>query len=141
MRARHALTLTLLASVLIGCADEPPAYLPELDSLHAHPLPTWFDDAKLGIIIHWGPYSVPGWASHEFSPNENLSEGYWAANPYAEWYQNTLRIGGSATAVYHDATWGADVAYEDFGPMFEEQSAGWDASDWARTFAAAGARY
>ena len=27
------------------------------------PTPTWYDDAKLGIFVHWGLYSVPGWAT------------------------------------------------------------------------------
>lgn len=27
--------------------------------------PMWFKDAKLGIFIHWGPYSVPAWAPKE----------------------------------------------------------------------------
>ncbi|HHS96897.1 MAG TPA: hypothetical protein ENK08_03220, partial [Chloroflexi bacterium] len=25
-------------------------------------LPAWFDDAKLGVFLHWGLYSVPAWA-------------------------------------------------------------------------------
>ena len=33
-----------------------------LESLNQHPLPQWYADAKLGIFIHWGLYSVPGWA-------------------------------------------------------------------------------
>jgi len=30
-------------------------------SLKSHPIPKWFDDAKFGIFIHWGPYSVMGY--------------------------------------------------------------------------------
>ena len=32
------------------------------ESLQTHRVPGWYDDAKLGIFIHWGLYSVPGWA-------------------------------------------------------------------------------
>ena len=28
----------------------------------ARPTPQWFEDAPLGIFVHWGPYSVPAWA-------------------------------------------------------------------------------
>ena len=31
------------------------------DPARARPRPQWFDDAKLGVFVHWGPYSVPGW--------------------------------------------------------------------------------
>ncbi|MGA0069188.1 MAG: alpha-L-fucosidase, partial [Miltoncostaeaceae bacterium] len=32
------------------------------DSVGTHEVPSWYDDAKLGIFLHWGLYSVPGWA-------------------------------------------------------------------------------
>jgi alpha-L-fucosidase len=32
----------------------------DLDSLAQHESPEWFDSAKFGIFIHWGPYSVTG---------------------------------------------------------------------------------
>lgn len=34
-------------------------YKPTWESLDTRPLPQWFDDAKFGIFIHWGVYSVP----------------------------------------------------------------------------------
>ena len=37
-------------------------YEATIESLNTHPLPAWYADAKLGIFIHWGLYSVPGWA-------------------------------------------------------------------------------
>lgn len=36
-------------------------YLPTLESLGRHPLPEWYDDAKLGMFIGWGLYSIAGW--------------------------------------------------------------------------------
>ena len=76
-------------------AQAPAHYEPTLESLDQHPLPQWYAGAKLGIFIHWGLYSVPGWApinhpDHDFSSND-----YIKYNPYAEWYLNVLRIPGS----------------------------------------------
>jgi alpha-L-fucosidase len=42
--------------------EAPAKYEATLESLNKHPLPEWYADAKLGIFIHWGLYSVPGWA-------------------------------------------------------------------------------
>ena len=30
-------------------------------SMDAHPCPEWFVDAKLGIFIDWGPWSLASW--------------------------------------------------------------------------------
>ena len=37
-------------------------YKPTWESVSKHPLPDWYDDCKLGVFLHWGLYSVPGWA-------------------------------------------------------------------------------
>jgi hypothetical protein len=41
-------------------------YEPSWDSLDSRPLPSWFDDAKFGIFIHWGVFSVPSFNSEWF---------------------------------------------------------------------------
>lgn len=41
-------------------------YEPTWESLDSRPLPTWFDDAKIGIFIHWGVFSVPSFGSEWF---------------------------------------------------------------------------
>ena len=51
-------------------------YEPTWDSLDKRPIPEWFLDAKFGIFIHWGVYSVPAW--------RKVTEGRYAS--YAEWY-------------------------------------------------------
>ncbi len=43
-------------------ADGAVHYEPNWDSLSEHPVPEWFQNAKLGIFVHWGLYSVPAWA-------------------------------------------------------------------------------
>ena len=45
------------------------AYEPNWDSVDSRPLPEWFDEAKLGIFIHWGVFSVPAFKN----------EWYWYA--------------------------------------------------------------
>ena len=32
--------------------------------------PLWFDNAKLGIFVHWGLYSVPAWATPTTTPDK-----------------------------------------------------------------------
>ena len=116
-----------------------------MSSLLGRPLPDWFDDAKLGIFIHWGLYSVPAFAPTRTTPLELDKEmgvpGFFGSIPYAEWYRNSMEIEGSATQQHHNATYGADFTYDRFAPMFAEATAAWDASAWADAFRASGARY
>ncbi len=125
--------------------QEPPAYEPTLESVRRHPLPAWYDDAKLGIFVHWGLYSVPGWAASRTDPFQTIAargfDAYFRENPYAEWYLNTLKFADGPTRAFHDRTFGAGVAYEDFQPLFERAAEQWVADDWATLFQQAGAGY
>jgi alpha-L-fucosidase len=115
------------------------AFSPTLESLNRHILPTWFDDAKFGIFIHWGLYSVPAFAP--FGPNPNpAAPDMMRANPYAEWYENTLKFPDSETATYHRKHYG-DAPYADFRTAFEAGAARFAAQDWADIFRESGARY
>jgi len=49
-------------------------YAPTWESVSSHPLPDWYDDAKLGILLHWGLYSVPGWAPQVADIQQLLKE-------------------------------------------------------------------
>ena len=61
-------------------------YQPTLESIRRHPLPEWYDGAKLGIFVQWGLYSVPGWAASRVDLHSVLAEGgfdrYFRENPY-----------------------------------------------------------
>lgn len=119
---------------------------PTNESISTHELPTWYQDAKLGIFIHWGLYSVPGWAKGTEMPlEETLAKDggltWFSNNPYAEWYLNSLKIDGSSTQDYHAATYGEDFSYYDFVPMFNEEVASWDPNAMAKLFADVGAGY
>ena len=62
-------------------------------------LPAWFDDAKLGIFVHWTAAAVPAFAPIGDSPFDLAAEHGWehalANMPYVEWYQNSISIDGS----------------------------------------------
>jgi len=112
----------------------------------SHALPSWFDDAKLGIFIHWGLFSVPAYAYLEEGQDVNVLmakkgvEYHLAHNPYAEWYLNSLRIEGSPTRAYHQEHYG-NKAYEDFATDFNVTIQQWKPETWADLFQKAGARY
>src|SRR5262249_50097892 len=134
-------------------ATPPPApYAPTLASLDAHPLPRWFDDAKFGIMVHWGIFTIPAWAELVIDPGEWLCCGkllqppdfgreFFTHIPYVEWYWNTIHIDGSPAQAHHAATYGADYPYESFRPQFEAAAAAWSADVWADLFQASGAHY
>jgi len=120
-------------------------YLPTWDSVSRHQVPAWFHDAKLGIFIHWGLYSVPAWAPTTGELGKVVAEEGWEAwfsrNPYAEWYYNSIRIPGGVSQVYHTETYGEGASYDDFVPMFNEAVEHWDPAEWAALFRQVGARY
>lgn len=112
-------------------------------SLATHRVPQWFDDAKLGIFVHWGLYSVPGYApreAQEFSI-ETAGAEQKRLNPYAEWYYNTLRVPNSPTAEFHRNAYGADFNYFQFAHTFNAASQSWNPNAWAELFKQTGARY
>lgn len=112
-------------------------------ALRRHRVPTWFEDAKLGIFVHWGLSCVPAFAARAGTIPELMRTRYdelQAYSPYAEWYENALRIPGSPAALHHAAVFG-DAPYERFREPFEAMLARWDPAPWAALFAAAGARY
>ncbi|MEZ5239173.1 MAG: alpha-L-fucosidase [Microthrixaceae bacterium] len=118
---------------------------PTWESVSEHPMPDWYDDAKLGIFLHWGLYSVPGWAPQVPDIQQMLHDRGPAAmlrnNPYAEWYHNSHRIQGSPTWEHHREVWGADFDYDGFVPLFDEGTAGCDLGAIADVCRDAGARY
>jgi hypothetical protein len=103
-------------------AQTPTRYEPTIASLKQHSLPQWFADAKLGIFIHWGLYSVPGWAPLVHPEHDFNSEDYITHNPYAEWYLNSMRLEGSPIQVYHREHYGPDYDYYDFARAFNQET-------------------
>ena len=113
-------------SLFNGCVntvkqEEEKQYQATWESLKSHPLPEWFDDAKFGIFIHWGVYSVPAYST-EWYPRFMYSEGHDIYNHHTENY---------------GAPW--EFGYKDFLPQFTADK--WDPQRWAVLFKKAGARY
>ena len=109
----------LLADVDRGAQDGP--FRPDWNSLSQYKVPDWYRDAKFGIFIHWGVYSVPAFGS--------------------EWYPREMYLQGSEVNQHHVSTYGplTKFGYKDFIPMFKAQK--YDPQAWAQLFKESGARY
>ena len=131
----------LLGGLTLPVCAQTVHYEPTLESLNKHPLPEWYADAKLGIFVHWGLYSVPGWAPLQHPEHDFRNVDYIKYNPYAEWYYNVMRIDGSPTQAYHREHYGANYDYYNFAATFNHDNAKWNADDWAKIFQETGAKY
>ena len=106
------------------------AYDANWESLNSRPCPQWWKDAKFGIFIHWGVYSVPA-----FAPCGKDS----VYDCYAEHYANPERWkDGSETVEYHKKHY-PNKSYNDFAADFKAEN--FDPSAWADLFRRAGAKY
>jgi alpha-L-fucosidase len=99
-------------------------------SLDSRPIPTWFQDAKFGIFIHWGVYSVPAW--------RQLEPGLYAS--YAEWYYARVMFNpDNGGEEFHNSNYGKEFEYRDFAPLFKTEL--FDPGLWAELFRRSGAKY
>jgi len=115
-------------------------YYPHRESITKHPLPEWYDEAKFGIMIHWSLYSVPAFALPTAQFGEIPIDEYWYSFiSYAEWYQNSIRIGARPFREYHEKTFGKDFRYEQFADLFKAEY--FDAAQWSKLFKKVGAKY
>ena len=91
------------------------------ESLKQYTVPSWYQDGKFGIFIHWGVYSVPAFGN--------------------EWYPRNMYLQGSPEFKHHVETYGPQsrFGYKDFIPRFNAEK--FNAGDWAEVFRRAGARY
>lgn len=124
----------LAAALLIVCTQIPlvsaQPYKPTWESLDSRPIPAWFQNAKFGIFIHWGVYSVPAWRP--------VASARYAS--YAEWYYARVMddtVHGGAR--FHKENYGASFEYRDFAPLFRAEL--FDPDFWAKLFSEAGAKY
>ncbi len=115
-------------------------YHADWNSIRAHEIPSWYEDAKFGIFIHWGVYSVPAFAPPTCQLGEiDINEQWFCNNPYAEWYFNSINVKKGPTYEHHLKTYGADFGYEQFIPQWKAEQ--WQPEQWAELFAQAGAKY
>jgi alpha-L-fucosidase len=139
--------IVLLLLTLSACGGDPTPpeqatqYEPNWESIQRHTAPQWYNDAKFGIFVHWGLYSVPAWATASGELHKVDWDVWFKHNAYAEWYLNTLRIDGSPTQEHHYKTYGKDFSYLDFIPKFNEEVQKWDPNAMAGLFEEVGAQY
>ncbi len=140
-RTFHSVAIGMAAAgyrVMAGSASH---YEPTWPSLEKHAVPEWFQDAKLGIFIHWGLYSVPAWAPPTGELGKVEESKWFTYNPYAEWYLNSLRIKDSPTYKHHVETYGKDFDYYRFRETFNRDTQRWHPDVWAELFRKTGAHY
>ncbi|MEM1085983.1 MAG: alpha-L-fucosidase [Verrucomicrobiota bacterium] len=96
-------------------------YKPDVDSLRKIGIPDWYADAKLGIFIHWGVYSVPAYGS--------------------EWYPRKMYDPTTKEHKHHLENFGplSEFGYKDFIPQFKAED--FDPKAWAKLFKESGAKY
>ncbi len=96
-------------------------FQPSWESLKHYKIPEWYLDAKFGIFIHWGLYSVPAFQN--------------------EWYPRNMYLKDQTAYEHHLETYGPhkQFGYKDFIPLFKAEN--WDPAEWAELFRKSGAKY
>ena len=124
--------IVALAALMTACqsAMQPPvgSYEPTWESLEKHEaVPDWMRDAKFGIYVHWGVYSVPAYGNEQYyyyMHRDSTSENFL--------------MGGHRR---HEQLWGPleEFGYHDFIPMFKAEK--FDPEAWATLFKESGAQF
>ncbi len=113
-------TLTFLVFSTAFFSLRAQQFEPNLESLQQYECPEWFRDAKFGIYVHWGVYSVA---------------------EYGEWYAREMYMEGHKVYKYHRENYGhpSEFGYKDFIPMWKAEK--FDSDAWLELFKKAGAKY
>ncbi|MDO6603893.1 alpha-L-fucosidase [Arenibacter palladensis] len=135
MRIKNSFLIAVATIILVSCnsnkkkeaaVKEP--YDGSWESLQKMPVPDWFNDGKIGIFIHWGPYSVIGHRK--------------GGRGYAEHVPKLIYTDSSYYYPYLRERWGAappEFGYQDIIPEFKAEN--WNPDEWAKLFADVGAKY
>ncbi|XP_043461301.1 alpha-L-fucosidase-like [Leptopilina heterotoma] len=99
--------------------DHSKKFEPNWDSLDKRALPTWYDDAKFGIFIHWGVFSVPSFGS--------------------EWFWYNWKAGNPLYTDFMKKRYHPNFSYQDFAKDFTAEF--FNATQWSEIFQASGAKY
>ena len=93
-------------------------YQPNWASIDSRPLPSWYDEAKVGIFMHWGVFSVPSFGS--------------------EWFWNNWQTGQKPYVDFMKANYRPDWTYADFASQFTTEF--FNPDEWVDLFQASGAK-
>jgi len=111
----------LLLNALLTKLPAQQVYQANWQSLKEYKTPAWFEDAKFGIFIHWGVYSVPAFGS--------------------EWYPREMYRSNTREFKHHIEKYGPQIkfGYKDFIPLFKAEK--FNATEWVNLFKKSGAKY
>ena len=121
----------ILCWILMLCVSAPTEafrYQPDWESIRSHyQCPEWFRDAKFGIFVIWGPYSVPAFGSEKYGKRMYI--------------RGVTRPGNVNVYEYHRKCYGdpCEFGYKDIFPMFKMER--FDPVAWASLFKQSGASY
>jgi alpha-L-fucosidase len=123
----------ILLTIQISLSQK--TYQSTWESIDSRPVPSWFEDAKFGIFIHWGVYSVPA-----YSPTVRDNVGIY--DRYAEHYWRRLLKQDETQpffTAFHNKNYGSNFKYQDFVKDFKAEM--FQPDEWAKLFKRAGAKY
>uniref|UniRef100_A0A1B6JQ73 alpha-L-fucosidase n=1 Tax=Homalodisca liturata TaxID=320908 RepID=A0A1B6JQ73_9HEMI len=113
-------SVATLILIIIGLQFSCGEYKPTWDSIDSRPLPQWYDDAKLGIFIHWGVFSVQSVSSE------------WA---WKNWKENLSQ----PLIKYIENNYPKYMTYQDFAKEFTAEL--FNPEQWAKIIHSSGAKY
>lgn len=116
--------ISLLYSFNISClktqiSNKNLTYQPTWESLDTRPIPAWFDEAKLGIFVHFGVFSVPSFGS--------------------EWFWLYLQSGDTRYVNFMKNNYPPNFQYQEFASQLKAEYL--DVNKWAQLFLQSGAKY
>ncbi|XP_063225982.1 alpha-L-fucosidase-like [Bacillus rossius redtenbacheri] len=88
-------------------------------SLDSRPLPQWYADAKFGVFVHWGVYSVPSFGN--------------------EWFWYHWKSNSSSFVDFMKRSYPPGFTYQDFAKEFKAEF--YEPDQWAELFQSSGAKY
>ena len=96
-------------------------YEPNWASIDSRPLPSWYDESKIGIFMHWGVFSAPAFGDQE-------SAFLWSY----------MKTGNPVVKQFMKNNYRPDWTYADFAPQFTAEF--FDPGHWADIFQGSGAK-
>lgn len=94
-------------------------YKDDWNSLSSYGVPDWYKNAKFGVFIHWGIYSVPAY--------------------FSEWYPRLMYYHGNPVYWHHVKKYGKNFNYRDFIPQFTAEK--FNAQEWIDFVKSSGAKF
>lgn len=94
-------------------------YKADWESLSYYPVPQWYKEAKFGVFIHWGVFTVPEY--------------------FSEWYPRLMYYKGNPVYYHHKRKYGKSFNYRDFIPMFKAEK--FDADSIVKSVKQSGAKF